>query len=160
MRRPEAVYLKRRHFVILLHEPAGGRGEVHYDLLIESPGSATGPGEGVCLTWSFARPPARRPQRCRRIFDHPSRFLTYEGPLREGLGRVHRHDAGTCQLNGDPDETLVLTLTGDTISGTFGLQRLSADPRTGLRPPKGFSPQAGRTREPTHRGDYLWRPTE
>jgi len=138
---PERDSEKRRRFVILAHEHPDGA--VHYDLLVESLGAA---GEGVCFTWSFAEPPAGRGQRCRRIFDHPSRFLTYEGPLREGLGRVSRRDGGTCQLAGDPDETLVLTLTGDTIMGTFRLRRL---------------PASGDTDEATdrrHEGDYSWEP--
>ncbi len=134
---PKGDSEKRCRFVILAHERPDGA--VHYDLLIESVGAGR---EGVCFTWSFAEPPADREQRCRRIFDHPSRFLTYEGPLREGLGRVHRHDAGTCQLDGDPDETLVLTLTGDPIIGTFRLRRLSRD----------------QDAPGTTEGDYAWQP--
>jgi len=141
MHNPEAGSEERRPFVVLAHEHPDGA--VHYDLLIESVGAGR---EGVCFTWSFAEPPADREQRCRRIFDHPRRFLTYEGPLREALGRVTRHDAGTCQLEGDPDETLVLMLTGDTISGRFRLLRLSG----------GRDTNDATDRQPE--GEYSWQP--
>ncbi len=138
---PEVHPEKSRRFVILAHEHPDGA--VHYDLLIESVGAGR---EGVCFTWSFAKPPAYREQRCRRIFDHPSRFLTYEGPLREGLGRVNRQDAGTCSLDGDPDRSLVLTLTGDTITGAFRLRRLSG------------SRDTDDATDRRHEGDYSWQP--
>jgi len=138
---PKGDSEERRRFVILAHEHPDGA--VHYDLLIESVGAGR---ERVCFTWSFAEPPAGRGQRCRRIFDHPGRFLTYEGPLREGLGRVNRQDAGTCQLDGDPDETLVLTLTGATIIGTFRLRRLPGS--------RGTDEATDRQ----HEGDYSWQP--
>ena len=141
MREPEGVCEDGRRFVILAHEHPDGA--VHYDLLVESVSAGS---QGLCFTWSFAEPPADREQRCRRIFDHPRRFLTYEGPLREGLGRVTRHDAGTCQLEGDPDETLVLTLTGATIAGTFRLRRLSASRDT----------NDAADRQPE--GEYSWQP--
>ncbi len=141
---PEGDSEKSRRFVILAHEHPDGA--VHYDLLVESVGAGSREQESPCLTWSFNRPPARRQQRCRRIFDHPHRFLTYEGPLREGLGRVNRQDAGTCQLDGDPDRSLALTLTGDTIIGTFRLRRLSG------------SRDADDATDRRHEGDYSWQP--
>ena len=141
MHNPDPGSEERRPFVVLVHERPDG--EVHYDLLIAWSDAGA---EGTCLTWSFVEPPAEREQQCRRIFDHPRRFLTYEGPLREGLGRVTRHDAGTCQLEGDPDETLVLTLTGATIAGTFRLRRLSASRDT----------NDAADRQPE--GEYSWQP--
>ncbi len=141
MRSPEVPPEKSRRFVILAHQRPDG--DVHYDLLVESVGAGR---EGVCFTWSFAKPPADREQRCRRIFDHPSRFLTYEGPLREGLGRVNRQDAGTCSLDGDPDRSLVLTLSGDTITGAFRLRRISE------------GEQADDTTGRPYEGEYGWQP--
>ena len=132
-------------FAVLTHERPDG--EVHYDLLVEPPESG-GPRPGRCYTWRFRRRPAHRAERCRRIFDHPSRFLTYEGPLRRGRGRVCRYDAGRCLLLGDPARDLLLTLRGGEIVGTFRLSRVS-EPARRVTP----SHQA-------QQGDYLWQPTE
>lgn len=128
---------RRGRFVILIHERPDG--EVHYDLLLGLPG------ETGCYTWRFLRPPARRAEPCRRIFDHPLRFLSYEGPLREGRGRVRRYDAGECLLLGDPERGLVLTLQGKEVTGTFRLTRTSES-----------APSDSEHRG--QEGDYLWHP--
>jgi hypothetical protein len=133
-------------FAVLLHERPGS--EAHYDLLLqgtEAPGKA---GEALCFTWSFARPPGRKAVRCRRIFDHPSRFLSYEGPLREGQGRVCRHDGGTCTVEGDPGRGLLLTFLGRGLSGRFRLTPLSE------------RPGAGTARGRAGEGEYLWQLAE
>jgi len=146
MRSPEVSTQKRRRFVILAHQRPDG--DVHYDLLVESAGAGTPEQEGLCLTWSFPRPPARRPGRCRRIFDHPQRFLTYEGPLRNGRGTVRRYDVGICSLDGDPDRSALLVLSGDTITGAFTLERI----------PEGE--HADETTGPPPEGEYRWQPRD
>ena len=171
MSSPQVPAKDRRRFVILAHERPDG--DVHYDLLVESTDAAdrargsaaeasgreppeaaesaeAGPArrKSLCFTWSFAEPPAHRQQRCRRIFDHPGRFLTYEGPLREGRGRVRRYDAGTCLLEGHPAQDVVLALAGATVTGAFRLHRVS---------------EAGPTDEradPPDEGEYLWQPLD
>lgn len=144
MRSPEVHPEKSRRFVILAHQRPDG--DVHYDLLVESAGAGGREQEGPCLTWSFSRPPARRQQRCRRIFDHPHRFLTYEGPLGNSPGRVRQYDVGTCCLDGDPDRSLVLTLSGGTITGAFRLRRISE------------GEQADDTTGRPYEGEYGWQP--
>jgi len=127
-------------FAVLLHQrPDGSR---HYDLVVDAPAELLGPpgSEGACPTWSFCRPPGDSPMECRRLFDHPRRFLTYEGRLRPGLGSVYRYDAGACSLSGEPDGTLVITLHGDRIVGSFTITRVGDAP--------------GGSKE----GQYLWRP--
>ena len=72
MRAPQASSRKMRAFAILLHErPAS---DAHYDLLLQAVEAGGEGGEALCFTWSFARPPGSKAVRCRRIFDHPSRF--------------------------------------------------------------------------------------
>jgi len=119
-------------FVILAHEKPDG--VVHYDLMIEIGGDLR--------TWCFAEPPGSCAVTCRRLFDHPRRFLNYEGPLSEGRGRVRRHDIGFCHLEGGPGEALTLELRGRAITGTFRLTPAADNP------------------DPTQRGKYLWQPAD
>ena len=133
-------------FAVLRHERPGS--EAHYDLLIQHAELGGPASEVSCFTWSFAVPPGRDAVRCRRIFDHPGRFLTYEGPLREAGGRVSRHDGGTCSVEGDPGRGLLLTFHGRRLSGSFRLTPVAERPGTGTA--------QGRADE----GEYLWQPAE
>jgi hypothetical protein len=146
MRARQVPGRKMRAFAILRHERPGS--DAHYDLLLQGAEAPGQPGEARCFTWSFARPPGRKAVRCRRIFDHPSRFLTYEGPLREGQGRVSRHDAGSCSVEGDPGRGLLLTFLGRRLSGSF---RLTLVPER---------PGAGTAQGRADGGEYLWQPAE
>jgi hypothetical protein len=146
MRAERAVSGKGRAFAILLHERPGS--EAHYDLLLQAAKVAGELGEAPCFTWSFARPPGRKAVRCQRIFDHPSRFLTYEGPLREGQGRVSRYDAGRCLVEGDLGRSLRLTFRRRRLSGTFRLTPVSK------------RPAAGTARDRADEGEYLWQPAD
>ena len=46
------------------------------------------------------------------IFDHDTRFLTYEGPVQKGLGQVKRVDCGTYESITLPKEIWIVTLKG------------------------------------------------
>jgi len=141
-----AASQERRCFAILLHERPGS--EAHYDLVLQGPEVEGPAGEAPCFTWSFATPPGKQAVRCRRIFDHPGRFLTYEGPLREGQGHVRQYDAGTCSVAGDPKKGFRITCLGRRLSGTFRLTLVSA------------GPQRIASEGPAVEGEYLWQPAE
>lgn len=102
-------------FVILEHVTANG--EVHWDLMLED--------EGRLLTWRLETGPEAigdEPIEARRSFDHPPRFLTYEGPVQQGTGRVRNAEAGTYEGEGT-QEHITLHLHGRTLQGAFRLEK-------------------------------------
>ena len=129
--------MKNKRFVVQEHETADG---VHWDLMLES---ASG---GSLTTFRLEEPPEQalgRPVRAEKIFDHPLRFLSYEGPVQKGTGRVHIVERGSwrpvgCDRrvvganNHSPlrDGSLCappcrFILEGAILSGTFTLLRTS-----------------------------------
>jgi hypothetical protein len=62
-----------------------------------------------------------------RIFDHPLRFLTYEGPVQKGAGRVRIVDAGTYECPDRSADVLALELNGTILKGVFALIRIEGD---------------------------------
>ena len=74
-------------FVIQKHS----RGDdVHWDLMLEA-----GP---VLETWRLDKSPQellRSPAGAEKIFDHPLKFLTYEGPVNQGQSQACIVESGT-----------------------------------------------------------------
>lgn len=101
-----------RRFVIQEHAiPAG----VHWDLMLED--------GDILMTYRLEQPPeTARGQavRAMRIFDHPRRFLTYEGPVQKGTGRVRIVDRGACHLSQN-ENVIDLELSGEVLQGRFVL---------------------------------------
>jgi bifunctional non-homologous end joining protein LigD len=102
-------------FVVQEHTTPEG---VHWDLMIEQDGSLMtfrmpcGPGEvGV------------HPLPVTHIFDHPLRFLTYEGPVQKGTGRVRIADRGKYRLVGLTDGRFEAEFHGSVLQGVFCLTR-------------------------------------
>ncbi len=78
-------------FVILLHraEPGDKTQIDHWDLMIERPDSK-GRETGL-LTWSFHKPPVDGLQcEAKRLPEHRSLYLDYEGPISGGRGSVEQ----------------------------------------------------------------------
>lgn len=99
----------------VVQEHTAGEG-VHWDLMIEQGDALT--------TFRLAQGPEQallHPVQVVRIFDHPLRFLTYEGPVQKGAGRVRIVDRGTYHLHQETDETLALDLHGTVLRGRFAL---------------------------------------
>jgi len=94
-------------FVILAHS---GHGPVHYDLMLERGASLA--------TWRLPSPPADLPLgravNAPRLPNHRTAYLTYEGPVGQGRGRVRRVDAGTCEDISIDRQRWVIRLTGRT----------------------------------------------
>lgn len=81
-----------RRFVVQRHTVSAD--DEHYDLMLED-------GE-VLVTFQLSAPPAPGVTG-RRAFDHRPRYLTYEGEISGGRGRVAIWDAGQAHdLSGDP----------------------------------------------------------
>jgi len=106
-------------FVIQKHTSGNN---VHWDLMLES---------GDCLqTWRLDENPneiVNRSVGAVKIFDHPLKFLTYEGPVNEGKGRVRITDAGTYQTIRQGSETIELVLNGQILKGKFTLTHIEED---------------------------------
>jgi hypothetical protein len=84
---------------------------------------------GILLTWRLDKNPREinSSTEAVKIFDHPLRFLTYEGPVNKGKGRVQIADAGTYKIMNENHERIELDLTGQILKGKFSLTRLKDD---------------------------------
>ena len=102
-------------FVVQEHTTTDG---VHWDLMLER-------GE-VLETFRLEQPPEAASTgtiRATRIFGHPLRFLTYEGPVQKGTGRVKIADRGTCDVS-HGENVISLKLRGEVLQGGFTLSRM------------------------------------
>ena len=99
----------------VLHRHAHPEGE-HWDLMIEQ-------ADGLA-TWRLESLPEADAAAIIAIktFDHPKRFLSYQGPLREGLGELRLCDQGECELAEGGPARWVFRLTGRRLTGWFVLE--------------------------------------
>ncbi len=106
-------------FVVQEHTTPEG---VHWDLMLEQ--------DGVLITFRLEDEPARSLEhevRAVRIFDHPLRFLTYEGPVQKGTGRVRIINHGAYEYRSQSEDLLAFELNGTTLRGDFTLARIKGD---------------------------------
>ena len=100
-------------FVIQKHTKPGG---AHWDLMLQ---------EGDLLqTWRLDKEPKQLPEaqtKAEKIFDHPLKFLTYEGKVNEGRGSVKIADKGTCKITTQSDGKIEMELAGAILKGKFVL---------------------------------------
>ncbi len=84
--------------MLLEHDRDG----IHYDLLIEQ--------EEACITFSFKTDPFKDLMgRCTRKPDHRKHYLTYEGEVAGGRGKVRRVRSGeVMDVKAKEDEILLL----------------------------------------------------
>ena len=101
-------------FVIQTHS---GYGPVHYDMMLAS-------GDALA-TWQFDGQPTEatltRPLTCKRIADHRQEYLSYEGPISEGRGRVEIFDRGEYRVISADETRWEFVLCGRKIAGRFEL---------------------------------------
>lgn len=103
-------------FVTQQHEKQSE--QVHWDLMLEQ--------GDVLKTFRLDKPPEDilvHPVRAAPIFDHPLKFLTYEGPVNKGLGRVHIVDQGTYELISQSMHDLKMILRGEVLTGLFHMHK-------------------------------------
>jgi len=103
-------------FVVQEHTTPDG---VHWDLMLEK--------ADVLTTFRLEQSPQAALSgavRAVRIFDHPLRFLTYEGPVQKGTGKVRIVDRGVCCLSDEADNAVMLDLQGEILQGGFTLTRI------------------------------------
>jgi hypothetical protein len=111
-------------FVILKHV-AGG---VHYDLMFERGGAlktfraeAEADGDEIALEESF---------------DHPLKFLDFEGVLPRAPGRVERWDAGTFEAAQWTEKKITVHCKGRRWNGAYIMERQNGKRWLARRQPK------------------------
>ncbi|MFZ0034353.1 MAG: DNA polymerase ligase N-terminal domain-containing protein [Sedimentisphaerales bacterium] len=110
---------ENKKFVILQHS-AGL--DVHWDFMLESADSLQ--------TYRFDKAPLQliqSPANAVKIFDHPLKFLTYQGPVNKGRGSVRIADAGSYKIVHQIDDRLELDLNGKIMKGNFTLTHIEGD---------------------------------
>ena len=103
-------------FVIHIHS---GHGPTHYDLMLER-------GEALA-TWRLSESPTGLGPGdslpAERLADHRAEYLTYEGPVSRGRGRVNRLDRGPFDLIEAGENRWEFELSGVQMHGRFVLER-------------------------------------
>jgi len=108
-----------KRFVVQEHTTAEG---VHWDLMLEH--------EAALITFRLAESPEAALQHAipaQRIFDHPAKFLTYEGPVQNGAGRVKIVDSGTFRHGARAKDVWTVSMEGRILKGDFTLKRTAED---------------------------------
>ena len=105
---------KLLRFVIQRHTRDGER--PHWDLMLES--------GGILETYRLTDPPEKWENKAIeavKIFDHPLKFLSYEGSVNKGKGRVEIADCGTyCLIEKDETQQQLL-FAGKLLRGKIQL---------------------------------------
>ncbi len=108
-----------KKFVIQKHI----RGDsVHWDLMLEA--------GAVLETYRLAVPPEKitgDPVEAVKIFDHPLKFLTYEGSVNKGQGSAKIADFGIYQIFSKTDSRVEFQFKGKILKGKFTLILIGAD---------------------------------
>lgn len=104
-------------FVVQCHQAGDS---VHWDLMLEQ--------DAALATWHIPIPPEHigaEPLAIERIFDHPKRFLDYEGPLRSHPGNVRIHDQGRYVPLVVSDTGWRVRIEGQRLRGDYRIERAS-----------------------------------
>jgi len=84
----------------------------------------------VLRTWALAEEPSDgRLTAAETLADHRLAYLDYEGAVSRDRGTVTRWDAGTYEVVAETNDSLVLTLSGERLTGTVRLWAISAGDR-------------------------------
>jgi hypothetical protein len=108
-----------KSFVIQEHTRGN---EVHWDLMLEL--------GDVLRTWRLDKAPGQigtEPAAATRSFDHNLRFLTYQGPVNEGLGRVRIADEGKFEVLEESESQMHIDFRGNVLLGRFVLKNIQHD---------------------------------
>ena len=96
--------------------------DVHWDLMLEVGDSLQ--------TYRLDKSPCQllyTTAKAERIFDHPLKFLTYQGAVNKGQGSVEIADAGTYERISESQNVIELNLMGQTIKAKLGLIHIEGD---------------------------------
>jgi hypothetical protein len=113
-----------KRFVIQEHTRGIRRRRIHWDFMLEW-------GSGQTLqTYRLDKAPQqilRSSANAVKIFDHPLKFLTYQGPVNKGRGSVRIVETGTYQLVNNEHNRIELNLNGQILKGKFTLCHVKDD---------------------------------
>jgi bifunctional non-homologous end joining protein LigD len=105
---------KRKNFVVQRHERESE--PVHWDLMLEA--------GDILETYRVGAAPeqwGKGPIEAVKIFDHPLNFLTYQGSVNKGKGRVSIADCGTYTVIKQAKDRLKIEFAGSVLKGEFTL---------------------------------------
>ena len=111
---------KSRKFVVQKHHRESE--PTHWDLMLER--------DGILETYRLAEPPEKWRKRAIeavKIFDHPLKFLSYEGSVNEGKGRVEIADCGTYRLIKKDENQQQVSFSGKILKREFRLCLIKED---------------------------------
>ena len=109
----------KEKFVIQRHSSDA---DVHWDFMLQ---------KGGCLqTWRIDLPPEQikgQAVKAERIFDHPLKFLTYEGPVKNNTGQVRIADLGNYDILDKNEKETLLQIDGQVLKGRFTFNHIEKD---------------------------------
>jgi bifunctional non-homologous end joining protein LigD len=109
-----------KRFVVQKHQKESE--PTHWDLMLER--------EGILETYRLALPPeewGKEAIEAVKIFDHPLKFLSYEGSVNDGKGRVEIADCGTYGLVKKDENQQRISFAGMLLKGEFQLCLIKDD---------------------------------
>jgi hypothetical protein len=110
---------ENKKFVIQQHTKGP---DVHWDFMLQISDSLQ--------TWRLDKAPQELIQthaNAVKIFDHPLKFLAYEGPVNKGRGSVRIADFGTYEILNQSNDLLELDLGGKILKGKFSFSCVEGD---------------------------------
>jgi hypothetical protein len=110
---------ENKKFVIQQHSSGP---DIHWDFMLQI--------SDTLQTYRLDKAPqelAQTPANAVKIFDHPLKFLTYEGPVNKGRGNVQIADSGTYKILRQSNDCLELNLNGKLLKGKFTLLHTEGD---------------------------------
>lgn len=111
---------KPKRFVVQRHQKEPE--PTHWDLMLER--------DGILETYRLALPPekwGKEAIEAVKIFDHPLKFLSYEGGVNKGKGRVEIADCGTYRLIKKDETQQQISFTGKLLKGEYQLCLIESD---------------------------------
>jgi bifunctional non-homologous end joining protein LigD len=109
-----------KRFVVHRHQKESE--PTHWDLMLER--------EGILETYRLAEPPEKWGKgaiEAVKIFDHPLKFLSYEGSVNKGKGRVEIADCGTYRLIKKNENQQQISFAGKLFRGEFQICLIKDD---------------------------------
>jgi hypothetical protein len=110
---------ENKKFVIQQHTTGS---DVHWDFMLETADSLQ--------TYRLDKPLQQliqNPANATKIFDHPLKFLTYQGPVNKGRGNVQIAESGTYEITQQANNRIELNLNGKLLKGKFTLSHIEGD---------------------------------
>lgn len=108
-----------KRFVIQEHTTGQ---DVHWDFMLEL--------GGILQTYRLDKAPNEALHlavNATKIFDHPLKFLTYQGPVNKGRGNVRITESGTYKIVHQAHSRIELSLSGKILKGKFTLTHIEGN---------------------------------